>query len=777
MCFSTPKDGRKLGLKCMDKKKNAWSLTTKWTLAYSFMFLLVSGSMTFGFAWQSRNAQRQALQDRLQDILNFAAPLVDGDFHALIRTSADKSGAFYRVISLRLKSIQETSDIIARIYTLRQLRDGRIAYVVNIDPGVQTSVGQEYPRTDDQLANGLSSIFVPLVEDQFYTDSTGTYLSGYAPIYDQFQDLDGVLGVDIDASAILVEEAQVRWIALSAFLVTVPLTFLLGWWLARYLTSPVDDLMSGADRIAQGQLDSPIPVRSRDELGILAEAFNTMTAQLQQTHKGLEQEIAEHKRSNRVRDAIYRISQAVISTDCIEALYPAIHQILGDLISAENFYIAFYDPASDLIHYPYYRDQCDEQPPAAKPGRGLSEYVMRTGTPQLVTPEVFTNLVQQGEIELVGTKPMDWLGAPLKVEDRIIGVMAVQSYSDEIRFDQENYNFFKFVSTQVALAIEYKRGEVALQRSNDRYHGLFENSPISLWEEDFSGAKLILDSLKQDGITDLRSYLIAHPEVVAHCAKQVKILDVNKATVALFGAKNKMEMFDNLAAIFDEESYPHFQEELVKMGEGLTEFSWIGVNHTLDGKRIDVSIQWSVVPGHEHDLSKVIISLNDITEQKKAESKLIHLSIHDALTGIYNRAFFEEQISRLEYGRQFPISVIMADLDNLKGINDRYGHDSGDDMLTRCAQALIDSFRTEDVVARIGGDEFAVLLPGANAAEAEKAIQRIKENIRLQNRNIGGLALSLSLGISTVEEGGSLKEALKQADAKMYLDKKMQESA
>ncbi|MBC8507776.1 MAG: diguanylate cyclase [Chloroflexi bacterium] len=728
--------------------------------------------MTFGFVWHSRNAQRQAFQDRLRDILSFAAPLVDGDFHALIRSPKDENEAFYRVVLLRLQSIQETSGIIARIYTLRQLKNGEITYVVNIDPIAQAAVNQKYPRTSLLLARGLSSISVPVVEDHFYTDSLGTFLSGYAPIYDQFQDLDGVLGVDIDASAILIEEMQVQRIAFFAFLATVPLTFLLGWWLARYLTSPVNDLMDGVARVALGQMDSPIPVRSQDELGVLAEAFNTMNTQLRQTLNGLEREIAEHKRSDRVRDAIYRISQAMISTDCIEELYPAIHRILGDLISAENFYIAIYDPASDLIHFPYYRDQYDEQPPAAKPGRGLSEYVIRTGSLLLATPEVFTKLVQQGEVELIGTKPVDWLGAPLKVEDRIIGVMAVQSYSDEIRFDQENYNFFRFVSTQVALAIEYKRSEVALQLSNDRYHGLFENSPISLWEEDFSGAKQILDSLRREGVTDFRSYLASHPEVVAQCANQVKILDVNKATVQLFGAKTKQDMLINLGAIFADAADHEFQEELVNIAEGLTEFSWAGVNHTLDGKRIDVGIQWSVVPGHEHDLSKVIISLNDITEQKKAEEQLIQLSIHDALTSVYNRAFFDEEMARLERGRQFPISIIMADLDNLKNINDQHGHDSGDAMIKRAAQALVSSFRTEDVVARIGGDEFAVLLPGTNAAEVENAIQRIKHNIQLQNNDIGGLSLSLSLGTSTVDEGVSLKAALKQADAKMYQDKK-----
>ncbi len=753
-------------------KRKLGSLATKWILAYSIMILLVTGMMNLGFSWYLRNAQHQALQERLHDILNFAGPLVDGDFHALIRFPEDEAGSFYRVVSLRLVSIQETSDSIERIYTLRQGDDGKINYVVNIDPNAETSVGQEYPRTSSLLARGLLNISDPVIEESLYTDSIGTFLSGYAPIFDQFQDLDGVLGIDIDASDIIAKEMQVRQLSLIAFLVTIPLTFLLGWWLARYLTSPVNDLMYGAAQISEGQLDIALPVRSQDELGILAKAFNDMAGQLQQTHMGLEKEIAEHKRADRLRDAIYKISQAVISTNNIDELYPAIHTILGDLILAENFYIALYDPVSDLIHFPYYEDQYDDVPLPIKPGRSLSGYVIRTGKPLLASSQVFADLVQRGEVEVIGTKPVDWLGAPLKVEDRIIGVMATQSYSDEIRFNQENYEFFEFVSTQVALAIEYKRAEVALQLSNDRYRSMFEDSPISLWEEDFSGAKRILDSLRQEGVTDFRSYLASHPEVVIKCAEQVKVLDVNKATLLLFGAESKKDMLDNLGIVFTQESYPDFQDELVNIAEGLTEFSWVGVNYTLDGKRLDVSIKWSVVPGYEHNLSKVIISLTDITDQKKAEKKLIHMSIHDALTGIYNRAFFDEELARLERGRQFPISVIMADLDDLKTINDCHGHDCGDEMLKRCAKALVASFRSEDVVARIGGDEFGVLLPDTNATEAEKAIQRINENIRLQNLDCSGPQIGLSLGANTVEMGGSLKEALKQADAKMYQDKK-----
>ena len=757
----------------MNRTMKGWSLSIKWSLAYSLLILLVTGALTIGLYLQLRAVQRQALQDRLNDIVSFAAPLVDGDFHSLILSPEDEDSSFYRVISLRLKSIRDTSEVIERIYTLRQQEDGRITFVVDVDPDTPAHVGQDYLRPSSLLEKGLTLISGPVVEDNLYTDSSGTFLSGYAPIYNQFRDLDGVLGIDIDATAIIANEAQSLQTALMAFLGTVPLSVFLGWWLVRRLTFPVNDLMSGVERIAQGHLDEVVPVRSRDELGTLAHTFNYMTTQLRQTLEGLEQEIIEHKQAEKIKDAIYGIAQAAISTDSLAELFNSIHSTLGELISVENFYIALYDPSSDLIRFPYYQDQYDEQPLPVKPGRGLTDFVLQTGESLLVTPEVFSELIQRGDVELIGTKPVDWLGTPLKIDDQIIGVMVVQSYSEEIRFNQENLNLLEFVSTQTALVIERKRVEEALHKSNTRYRVLFEDSPISLWEEDFSSVNQILEDLRLDGVTDFRTYLASHPEVVTECAEQIKILDINKATLALFGAKTKKELMNNLASIFCDESYEAFQDELIYIAEGQMAFNWEGINQTLDGKLIEVGIGWSVVPGYENDLAKVIISMIDITDQKRVEKKLIYLSTHDGLTDLHNRAYFDEEMARLERGRQYPISVVIADLDDLKKINDRYGHTTGDELLKRTALVLKISFRTEDVVARIGGDEFAILLPKINSEGAENAVRRIKNNLKIQNAAQAGIPLHLSLGTSTVEEGGLLMDAVKQADKNMYRDKKI----
>jgi PAS domain S-box-containing protein/putative nucleotidyltransferase with HDIG domain len=168
---------------------------------------------------------------------------------------------------------------------------------------------------------------------------------------------------------------------------------------------------------------------------------------------------------------------------------------------------------------------------------------------------------------------------------------------------------------------EYRRVEAALQESEARYRSLFEDSPISLWEEDFSAVKQRLEALRRKGVTDFRIYLHSHPDVAAECARLVKITNVNQATLKLFRATSKAELFHNLDRVFGPESYDAFAEELVTIAEGLTEFQRTGINRTLAGDRLDVSLSWSAVPGYEGSLSRVIISLVDITERRRAEAE------------------------------------------------------------------------------------------------------------------------------------------------------------
>ncbi|MBE0680679.1 MAG: PAS domain S-box protein [Anaerolineales bacterium] len=165
-----------------------------------------------------------------------------------------------------------------------------------------------------------------------------------------------------------------------------------------------------------------------------------------------------------------------------------------------------------------------------------------------------------------------------------------------------------------------KLTEDKIVESEKRYRSLFEDSPISLWEDDYSGVKQKLDELKRQGVTDFEAYFTEHPEIAAECTSLIKILDANKISVKLFNAKNKEELLANSSQLLDTEVIGH--RGLINFAKGLTQFEWEGVNRKLTGELMNIKLTWSVAPGHEEDLSKVLISIMDITELKRAEAEL-----------------------------------------------------------------------------------------------------------------------------------------------------------
>ena len=167
-----------------------------------------------------------------------------------------------------------------------------------------------------------------------------------------------------------------------------------------------------------------------------------------------------------------------------------------------------------------------------------------------------------------------------------------------------------------------KLAEEALQASESRYRGLFEDSPISLWEEDFSLVRQRLDALSEEGIANFQEYFTSHPGVAAELTALIKVLDVNKATMKMFGANQKEDLIKNLADVFSVEQNQEFQNEFTNIAEGRMRFSWEGINKTIDGRLINIELNWSAAPGYEKSLAKVIISMIDITERKRAEAAL-----------------------------------------------------------------------------------------------------------------------------------------------------------
>src|SRR5439155_20758275 len=142
---------------------------------------------------------------------------------------------------------------------------------------------------------------------------------------------------------------------------------------------------------------------------------------------------------------------------------------------ARNFYIALYDPVTQLLSFPYFVDEADPRPEPKKLGRGVTEYVLRSGEPWRCTREVFDSLVKQGEVELIGAPCLDWMGVPLKAANRVFGVLVVQSYTANVRYGEKDGEILTFVSRQLASGVEHERREEALRRSDARDRDLVES--------------------------------------------------------------------------------------------------------------------------------------------------------------------------------------------------------------------------------------------------------------------------------------------------------------
>jgi diguanylate cyclase (GGDEF)-like protein len=330
--------------------------------------------------------------------------------------------------------------------------------------------------------------------------------------------------------------------------------------------------------------------------------------------------------------------------------------------------------------------------------------------------------------------------------------------------------------SRVLLAIEDVTERVQAQQRlsmSELYaRGLFEHSPVSLWVEDFSSVKRLLDEAREQGISDFRTFTDVHPEFVERCMAEIRVVDVNQQTLRMFAARDRAELLKSLNLVFRDDMRASFTEQLVELWQGKLFQQREVVNYALSGDKLHVLLQFSVFPGHEQHWDLVLVSLTDITARKQAEAYLEFLGKHDVLTKLRNRSFFVDELNRLERKGPFPVTVIVADLNGLKFANDDLGHAAGDALLRRAGEVLGKAVDKPACAARIGGDEFALLLPATDERGGEQVIERIGELLELNNQFYGGPELSFALGAATCQSGDRLEATVNRADQQMYVSKK-----
>ncbi|WP_111859569.1 sensor domain-containing diguanylate cyclase [Acinetobacter sp. CFCC 10889] len=313
-----------------------------------------------------------------------------------------------------------------------------------------------------------------------------------------------------------------------------------------------------------------------------------------------------------------------------------------------------------------------------------------------------------------------------------------------------------------------------LEENNRRLaESRFIYSPTSLWVEDFSQVKIRLDQLRALGIEDFVTFLDVHADFINQCVDDIILLDVNQATLDLFKAPDKDTLFKNLHQVLSKEMHQTFREQLIELWNGNIHHQREAINYALDGSIRHVLLQFTVFPGYEQDWGLVQLALTDITARKKAESYLEYLGKHDVLTKLTNRSFYTEEIHRLERNLVRPISAIYIDMNGLKYINDEFGHDAGDEQLRRMGNLLNRAIaNTTFSASRIGGDEFVILMTGANEETAENQKLVIEELLNIDNQYYASQPIHIAMGHATTEANESIEQMLKRADHFMYQKKK-----
>lgn len=310
-----------------------------------------------------------------------------------------------------------------------------------------------------------------------------------------------------------------------------------------------------------------------------------------------------------------------------------------------------------------------------------------------------------------------------------------------------------------------------LERSEHYARSLFEHSPVSLWVEDFSEVKRLLDEVRARGIQDFRTFLKVHPEFTEQCMREIRVVDVNQLTLELFGAVSKDELLGGVHRMFRGEMRESFAEQLLDLWEGRYFQQREVVNYNLGGEALHIHMQFAVLREQCEDWSMVLLSLVDITARKKAEAYLEYLGKHDVLTGLRNRAYYVEELNRLARKGPWPVGVLVIDLNGLKLLNDGQGHVAGDAMLRRAGEVLAKAVDQPACAARIGGDEFSILLPGSDERAMQAVVERLHKLKDLNNQFYPGQALSFAVGAALATSGEQLEAATQQADQAMYAEK------
>lgn len=293
----------------------------------------------------------------------------------------------------------------------------------------------------------------------------------------------------------------------------------------------------------------------------------------------------------------------------------------------------------------------------------------------------------------------------------------------------------RHISSHLVDLTDYKQAEEALKASEEKHREILAAMEEGYYEVDLAGNLVFFN----DSLCRMTGYR----------GEELK-------------GKNYREFYINQEDIFK------VFNQVYQTGKSMTAADWPAI--TRDGRKIHLELSIALRRDERGEPIGFRGVVRNVTERRQTEERIRYLSFHDQLTGLYNRHFLDEEMKRLDTERQLPISIIMADLNGLKLVNDTYGHQTGDEMLKRVAAILKIVCRDDDLLARFGGDEFVIYLPRTSEVEAQKISGRIEEACRKEL--VKDVPLSVSTGVAVkVNADQRLSALLKEAEDNMYKEK------
>ena len=307
---------------------------------------------------------------------------------------------------------------------------------------------------------------------------------------------------------------------------------------------------------------------------------------------GIHENIDERKRNEQIKQVLFDISNAVSTTQSLDELYIKIRESLGKVLDTTNCFLAFYNEEADTLTLPFMEDEKDSftEFPARKT---LTSFVIRTGEAQLVNNEREQELTQKGEIEPVGAPCVSWLGVPLKHDKKIIGVFAVQSYSDDVTYTESDARLLEFASDQIALAIERRRQQDNLKITQEKQRRVFESSPDPM---------IVVDTT-------------------------AVIIDFNSEFIETFGVVPEVVYGEKIFRFIHRKDWRRSMKDFNQTWETgyLKNVQYRVVRP--DGEMFEAEVSSGAIYGNNGRPESMVLILKNITERKEAERKLLEAKI------------------------------------------------------------------------------------------------------------------------------------------------------